>query len=64
MVSKTPISTDGQKIIHSFNLLVAAQLQISGGGDRQKAIKAVARKEPALHALYLRASNPTSAAFR
>jgi len=63
MVAKTPISADARNYIHSFNLLVSAQMQLNGG-DRQRAIKTVAAREPAMHALYLRATNPASAAFR
>jgi|GEM_PF-2366405 len=63
VVAKTQPTEQDRSFVHAFNLLVSAQMQLNGG-DRQAAIAWVARREPALHALYLRASNPTSGAFR
>lgn len=51
-----------QNWVHAFNLLVAAEMQLNGG-DRVKAVASVARKEPAIHEHYLRATNGDSAAY-
>lgn len=48
--------------ISAFGSLVSAETRINGG-NRGKAIATVARREPELHEQYLRATNPSFAAY-
>ena len=50
-----PDEIDEENAVAQFNNAVAAKVQ--GGMTRDNAIAAVARREPALHRAYIRATN-------
>ena len=53
---------DAQAFVQTFNTLVKAEMTRSGCSRRDAAAR-VARREPALHEKYVRATNRTSAAY-